>query len=134
MNIVSQEVIAEILDTAEKSPRRRSHKNFHATLEDSIHRLLIGAMPDTVFPVHRHRNKFELFVLLHGEVEAILTDDEGNVTKRMHMTPDGEYSALENEPGMWHTYKILKPSVILEVKPGPYQPITPEDTLDVVVE
>ncbi len=134
MNTVSKDVIAEMLKSAEESPRRRAHRNFHASLEEPIHRLLIGAMPDTLFPVHRHKDKFELLVMVHGEAEAIVTDDDGKVTKRFAMSPDGGYSALEHEPGVWHTIKVIKPSVFLEVKPGPYVPVAPEDTLNISVE
>ncbi len=134
MNIVSPALIREMLEAAEKSPRRRSHKNFHSSLEEPIHRLLMGAMPDTEFPVHRHQDKFELLVLLSGEAEAVITDGSGNVTGRILMTPGGSNSAIELEPGMWHTCKVRKPSVFLEVKPGPYSPLAPEDRLDVTVD
>lgn len=129
MKLVHSELMNELLELAAASPRRRSHRNFHPTLEDPIHRLLIGAMPDTEFPVHRHRNKWELFIVLKGEVEAIFFDDGGKVTERRILTPGGDCCAVEIPAGSWHTYRIKTPTVIMEVKPGPYQPITAEDTL-----
>ncbi len=130
MKCVTRELIAELLEQAAASPRRRAHHNFHPTLEDPIHRLLIGAMPDTVFPTHRHRTKWELFTLLHGEVEAIFFDSDGREIERHILSPDGECSVLEIPAGQWHLYRVRRPSVILEVKPGPYEPISPEDTAD----
>ncbi|HIR34224.1 MAG TPA: cupin fold metalloprotein, WbuC family, partial [Candidatus Coprenecus merdigallinarum] len=32
--------------------------------------------------------------------------------------------------GQWHSVEVIDPSVILEVKDGPYMPLQPEDTLD----
>ena len=83
-------------------------------------------MPHT----HRHRTKWELFILLHGEVEAIFFDSDGRETERLVLSPDGACSALEIPAGKWHLYRVRQPSVILEVKPGPYEPIGPEDTAD----
>lgn len=32
--------------------------------------------------------------------------------------------------GQWHSVEVIRPSVILEVKDGPYTPLQPEDTMD----
>ena len=36
---------------------------------------------------------------------------------------------LEIPAGTWHSLEVLEPSVFLEIKPGPYHPVAPEDTL-----
>ncbi len=128
MKIADAALMDSLLQQAAESPRRRAHHNFHPSLEDPIHRLLIAAMPDTDFPTHRHRDKWELFTLLRGEVEATLFTDDGQVIEQRLITPGGETAALEVPAGCFHRYIVRKPSVILEVKPGPYVPIGPEDT------
>jgi len=32
--------------------------------------------------------------------------------------------------GQWHTVEVIEPSAILEVKEGPYTPLSPEDIMD----
>lgn len=32
--------------------------------------------------------------------------------------------------GQWHKAEVIEPSAILEVKDGPYMPLTPEDMMD----
>ena len=130
LQIVDQAVLDEMLRSASESPRRRAHKNFHESLEEPIHRLLIGAMPDTVFPIHRHRDKFELMTVLSGTMEITLYNDDGTVIKKQNLGPEQEVRTMEIPAGVFHGNRILEPTVMLEVKPGPYIPIGPEDTLE----
>lgn len=129
LQIVDQGVLDEMLRLAADSPRRRAHRNFHESLEDPIHRLMIGAMPDTVFPIHRHKDKFELMSVLSGEMEITLYNNDGSVISKHVLGPGCPVCTMEIPAGVFHGNKILKPAVMLEVKPGPYIPIGPEDTL-----
>ena len=127
--IVDSVLIEEMLRKAEASPRRRAHMNFHESLEEPIHRLLIGAMPDTVFPIHRHRDKFELLTVLSGKVEVLFYEPDGTVSCRRMLGPECDCRAVEIPPGVFHCDLVREPSVMMEVKPGPYVPVSPEDTL-----
>ena len=52
-------------------------------------------------------------------------------TERIELTPNGPVVALNVPIGQWHTVHALESgSVILEVKDGPYEPIGPEDILE----
>ncbi len=127
--IVDADLMTEMLQKAAESPRRRAHLNFHESLEEPIHRLLIGAMPDTVFPVHRHPDKFELLTVLCGKVEVTLYQADGSVIARRILGPECNCRAVEIPPGVFHGDRVLEPAVMMEVKPGPYVPTAPEDTL-----
>ena len=129
LRIVDRVWIEKMLQDAAKSPRRRSHFNFHESLDEPIHRLLIGAMPDTVFPIHCHPDKFETMTVLTGKIEITLYDADGKVLETRILGPNCENAAIEIPPGMFHGNKVLLPTVMLEVKPGPYVPVGPEDTL-----
>ena len=52
-------------------------------------------------------------------------------TERVELSPGGPVVALNVPIGQWHTVHALESgSVILEVKDGPYEPIGPEDILE----
>lgn len=129
LQIVDPAMLDEMLRAAAESPRRRAHKNFHESLDEPIHRLLIGAMPDTVFPIHRHRNKFELMTVLAGRIEITLYEEDGTVTGRYEVGPGCSVRAMDIPAGVFHGNRVLEPAVMLEVKPGPYEAVGPEDTL-----
>ena len=129
LQVADPALLEEMLNAAEASPRRRAHRNFHESLDEPIHRLLIGAMPDTVFPIHRHKDKFELLTVLTGVMEITLYEDDGTVIRTQEVGPECPVRAMEIPAGMFHGNRVLKPAVMLEVKPGPYVPIGPEDIL-----
>lgn len=112
--------------TAAAAQRRRAHLNVHPGLEDPVQRLFIALEPGTYIRPHRHPepNKWELFVLIKGAVDALLLDDDGGVLERIRMSATGA-RAVEVPPNAWHSYVCLEPeTVVLEVKEGPYVPST----------
>lgn len=63
--------------------------NFHDSMDAPIHRMLNALEPGTYLPPHRHKNpdKEEVYLVLRGSLLAILFDDEGNVTEKVHLNP-----------------------------------------------
>ncbi len=117
---------------ARSESRRRAHLNVHPTLEDPVQRLFIALEPGTYIRPHRHPepDKWELFVLINGAVDALLLDDDGNPIDRTRMSADAGARAVEIPPNTWHTYVCLEPdTTVLEVKRGPYIPTTEDDFL-----
>ena len=51
-------------------------------------------------------------------------------TDRIELSPDGPVVAVNIPAGQWHTVKALESgTVIIEMKNGPYEPITDADIL-----
>ncbi|MBO4647672.1 MAG: WbuC family cupin fold metalloprotein [Lentisphaeria bacterium] len=128
MKTVTCTKLAELQREAAEKPRRRTNFNLHEQLEDPIQRLCITGEPDTVFPPHRHLGKWELVTVLKGSFTIYLYDDNGTVTAQYDMAPGGEIMAGEIPPDTWHNYIFHESgTTFLEVKRGPYAPLTPEE-------
>jgi cupin fold WbuC family metalloprotein len=56
-------------------------------------------------------------------------DDNRNMTARFELNPLAGNYGVHIPKGQWHTLAVIEPSVIFEVKDGPYTPITSEDIL-----
>ena len=133
MKVIDNVLMETLMAEAAKSPRRRAHYNLHASLEEPIHRLLVATMPDTVFPVHRHGGgKWELLTVLRGEIEVTVYEPDGKVVCVAELAPGGDPAAVSFPAGYFHKTVVKTPAVFLEVKPGPYVPIGPEDIADFV--
>ncbi len=53
-------------------------------------------------------------------------------TETIELSPNGQVVALNIPAGQWHTVRALESgSVILEMKEGAYEPIGPEDMMEV---
>ena len=93
-------------------------------------RMLNALEPETVIPVHRHRETSEEVVVIRGAVEEILYDNQGVETERYRLEPGGECPACKVPVGVFHTCRALvSGSVIVEFKQGKYDPLTTEELL-----
>lgn len=129
IKVISNKSLFELTDTAKKVDRLRSHLNVHDTLEASVQRLFIATEPDTYMRPHRHpqSHKWEFFMLLKGQIDLLIFDDDGHIIQRTNMS-ESDTRAVEIPPGIWHAYVCQRTSTLaLEVKEGAYIPTPEED-------
>ncbi len=130
MKIIDRKKLDELAGQAVLAPRKRTHFNLHESLDAPIQRLCVTGEKETVFPPHRHREKWELSIILKGRALLTIYNDDGSVKESFEMLPGGvALSAVEIPEGIWHNYVFLESgTTLLEVKKGPFVPISPEDT------
>lgn len=128
---IDQRVLDELTEQARASLRLRMNLDLRNSSEDGSQRMLNAIEPGSPLPVHRHRTTSETVVCLRGHLREVFYNDAGEVTDVIDLAP-GADCALVNIPiGQWHTVEVLESgTVILEVKEGKYEPIGPEDILN----
>ena len=116
---------------AKASPRLRMNLDLRNSAVDSSQRMLNAIEPGSVVPVHRHLGSSETLVLLRGRVVEEYYDDLERVCCATYeLSAGGPICALNIPAGQWHTLRALESgTVILEMKDGAYEPISPEDIL-----
>ncbi len=118
-------MVDEWIDKAGESLRLRINYNIHELLSDPIQRLFVAAGLNSYFRPHRHHGKSEFAIVLRGQFDILLFDDEGVVTERVSIGPGKEAFALEIPADRCHTWiPMEEKSVFFEVKQGPYDPTT----------
>lgn len=130
MKIINEQLLDETTARAKQSPRLRMNYNFHEKLDDSVNRLLNAMEPETYIRPHRHLNpnKDEIFLLLRGKAMLFLFDEKGNITEKLLLDPKAGSYGAEIAPGIWHCLLVLESgTVVYEVKPGPFAPLSPEN-------
>ena len=117
--------------------------------EDNSQRMLNALLPGTVLPIHRHTKTTETLVLFRGRMEEIFYEEgaesvwDGDSrckdlcrrrvlreTSRVLLEAGGDVQGLSIPVGQWHTVNVLEPTVILECKDGRYEPLSPEDMIE----
>lgn len=127
-----KELFDSVTREAERSERLRMARDMRTTSSDHSQRMLNAIEPGTVLPIHRHRGSTEACIVLRGKAEEIFYDDNGNETERVTMQPDTDCCGVNIEVGRWHKIVSLEPgTVIFEAKDGAYEPLSPEDILNV---
>lgn len=128
--IINEELLDKVTAEAEASPRLRMNYNLHDSLDAKAQRLINVLLPGTPLPIHRHRHTAETYVLLRGRIFVVFYDDMGGQIERHLLDPAIGNYGVQIPKGQWHTVEVIEPSAILEVKDGPYMPLTPEDIMD----
>ena len=106
---------------------------------DSSQRMLNAIEPGSVVPIHRHQKTSETVVVLRGRVVEEYYSSEGALEASYELAAGGNARseldmtvgcALNIPAGQWHTLRALESgTVILEMKDGAYEPISPTDIL-----
>ncbi|UCH53693.1 MAG: WbuC family cupin fold metalloprotein [Pseudomonadota bacterium] len=130
MRILTQDQLAKLSAEAASSARRRKNLNLHPQLSDPIQRLCNAFEPGTYVRPHRHAgsDRWELFMALMGAAVVLTFDDAGVVRERVVIAANGANRGIEIPAGAWHALAALTVGTVLfEVKPGPYSPLTDKD-------
>ena len=128
--LVDQTVLDALTARAKESPRLRMNLDLRNSPADGSQRMLNAIEPGTVLPIHRHPTTSETVVCLRGHFQEYFYDADGRLTETIDMRPGG--NLLNNPAGQWHNLESFESgTVLLEVKDGPYEPIGPEDILEI---
>ena len=125
---------------ARESPRLRMNMDLRNSDADSSQRVLNAIEPGSVVPIHRHQKTSETVVVLRGRVVEEYYDGAGVLVESFVLgdchvadAPRNDVPmayALNIPAGQWHTLRALESgTVILEMKDGAYEPISPADIL-----
>ena len=128
---ITQALLDDLTAKAKESPRLRMNLDLRDSAEDTSQRMLNAIEPGSPLPIHRHQNTSETVVCLRGRlVEECYDELERICTERIELSPNGPVVALNIPAGQWHTVQALESgTVILEMKNGPYVPISDVDIL-----
>ena len=130
MQLIDQNLLDTLSRQAAKNPRLRINYNFHDSLDAPSQRLLNAIQPESVLPIHRHRNMAETYIILRGKLRVMFYNEKKELIESEILDPlVGKYG-INIPAGEWHTIEILEPdTVIFETKDGPFMPHSEGDML-----
>lgn len=129
IQIVSHQLLDELVGKALASARQRINHNFHKDLAENPNRFLNVMVKGTYVTPHRHVDppKCETFLLLRGSVLFITFEDDGEIASVHRLGDGGEYG-IDITPGIWHSLIVTSDTAVcFEIKPGPYAPANDKD-------
>ena len=132
MKVIDQDALSKLSTEASARPRRRANWNLHPTLDDPIQRFFNALEPGTYVRPHRHdeAHRWECFFAIRGAATVVTFSDDGILRDRVVIAGDGDggYLGVEIPSRTWHSLACLQPgTILLELKPGPYEPMTDKD-------
>ena len=131
---ITKELLDDLSNKACESPRLRTNLDLRNNEEDTSQRMLNALQMGTIVPIHRHRQSSETLIVIRGAIKETYFDEEGNVTETIVVSANGPIYGINIPKGQWHTLEALEPdTIIIETKNGKYEPICPEDIMDIEV-
>ena len=129
---IDNTLLDSLTEQAKASPRLRMNYDLRNSSEDTSQRMLNAIEPGSLVPIHRHQKTSETVVVLRGRVVEEFYDELERICSAVYeVSAGGPVCALNIPAGQWHTLRSLESgTVILEVKDGAYEPIGPEDVLN----
>ena len=125
------DILKELVATAQGSDRLRTNLNIHESSNADVQRLFLAFEPGTYIRPHRHpqAHKWELFIVLEGELDLLLFNNQGEIVQRITLSAAAT-RVVEIPPNTWHSYISKKSGTLaLEIKQGVYLPSPEEDFL-----
>ena len=129
---ITQAILDDLTEQAKASPRLRMNLDLRNSADDQSQRMLNAIEPGSLLPIHRHQKTSETVVCIRGRlVEEYYDEFERICTEAIELSPNGPVVAVNIPAGQWHTVRALESgTVIMEVKDGAYEPISPDDILE----
>ncbi len=125
MKWIDNPLIAEMMERARTSDRKRTNHNLHETSEDPVQRYCIAATKESYFRPHRHPQNWEVALILRGKFGFLIFDDNGEIIEHHTVGPHTGKSGFEIAENRWHCWLPLDDEgLFFEVKTGPYNPET----------
>ena len=119
---------------ASQEPRLRKHLNLHTSHTENCQKLFNAISQDSYIHPHQHTTQGpELLLSIHGKFALIIFDNNGHpltIDKFAHFSPKNPSIPIgvEIPTHVWHTVIATESnSVLFEVKPGPFNPLTPKE-------
>ena len=120
---IDDKLLDELLAEAAQSPRLRMNRDLRNTPADQSQRMLNALLPGTVLPIHRHEETSETVVIMRGKMDEVFYDGEhGSEIARFTLDVRLGHYGMSIPRGMWHSGEGHEPTVIVEMKDGPYVP------------
>ena len=104
------------------NPLKKGRLCIHSNIKDDIHQMIIYHSKGTYIRPHKHLNKEESYLLLQGEMDVVLFDNKGNVTKviKMGNLRSKKIFFFRMKKSIFRTLIMKKDSIFLEIKQGPF--------------
>jgi cupin fold WbuC family metalloprotein len=104
--------------------KRRVRINIHPSTDDLLHEMIIAITPSSYICPHKHLGKSEAFHVIEGEVEVVLFDDSGEITRVIPLAARGGRHPFYYRMSTPHFHGLIVRSdllVVHEITNGPFR-------------
>ena len=105
--------------------KRRVRINVHPSTDDLLHEMIIAITPSSYIHPHKHPGKSEAFHIIEGEVDVVVFDDSGEITRVISLAARGGRHPFYYRLSTAYFHSLIVRSDLLvmhEITNGPFRP------------
>jgi cupin fold WbuC family metalloprotein len=113
-----------LVGAVDVSTRGRVRINLHNSSNDPLHEMLIAIRPGSYIRPHKHPGKSESFHLIHGSVDIVVFNDDGDIRDIVELAAGEKDRAFYYRMSvpMFHTLIVRSDLLIVhEITNGPFR-------------
>lgn len=121
---LDHEDIDQLIELASRNKRKRIRYCVHESPNDNVHEMFIVHPRGAYVRPHKHLNKIESMLVLKGNVDYVVFEDDGSVRKVIQMGDSSSGKTFYNSmrESIFHTLLIRSEwLVFLEITQGPFE-------------
>lgn len=120
---IAKKDIDQLRQVAYSNPRQRARYCTHASVDDDVHEMIIYHTKGTYIRPHKHIGKTESFLLIDGEADVLIFDEEGGLTHARNL---GKYESGKDlyyriPESCYHSQIFRKDTIFHEATKGPFK-------------
>ena len=119
---VARQDIDFLIQAAQNNHRQRARYCIHSSVDDEVHEMIIYHKEGTYIRPHKHIGKTESFLLIEGEADVLIFDEEGNLmqVRNLGKCESGKSFYYRIPESCYHAQIFRKDTVFHEVTKGPF--------------
>jgi cupin fold WbuC family metalloprotein len=121
-NEIKAEYINILTEKLKINKNKRIRICIHDDDDEKVHIMLIYMLKDTDLKMHKHLNRKEVYVLIDGEADFLIYDDEKNLIKKINFSNKiGGVEIIRTLKNQYHNIEIKSEILkFLEITEGPF--------------
>lgn len=129
--VIDDKLLDNLQEMAHESARLRMNYDLRNSEDDKSQRMLNVFWPGSKTEPHRHRNSNETIIVIRGELDLVLFNDDGIEIERLHMGGKSGIYGANITKGAWHTVEPKELSFVFTGKEGSWTTNAKEDVLEI---
>lgn len=120
---IDKQDISNLIELAKNNNSKKIRICSHYNPNENLHEMIIVHNKDTYVKPHKHINKSETMIILDGEVDYILFDNDGQLKKLVNMSTydSGECFYQTTREAEYHSLIIKSEWIVfIEITNGPF--------------
>lgn len=127
--LITKKLLSNLSDEAKSNPRLRKNICLHQSQTAPAQIMINDFEVGTKIDIHKHHYTDETLIVLRGQLDIVYYSNDGEVQKSFTLQEGTDNFGILIPKDQYHWLNITETVTVLEVKDGPYRPLSKDEIL-----